>query len=138
MVERMVCSPRALPPETRAAAAALAGEVNPANLPAAHGLLRVVGDAGLVREAIAAVTTKYWHGAAGVRLTVGFLDGPGRGPAQADPGAHERVGHHGQRAVHPGGGPTLRCASAVRAGPTAATGPTWAPTSCRSPPESPR
>ena len=76
MVERMVCTPKALPPERRAAAAVAAGEVNPANLPAAHGLLRFVAHAGLVREAIAAVTTKYWHGAAGVRLTVGFLDGP--------------------------------------------------------------
>ena len=55
------------------AAARTAVEINPVNHPA------VARAAGLAPElstrvAIAALTTKYWHNAGGVKLTVGFLD----------------------------------------------------------------
>lgn len=43
---------------------------------------------------IAMLTTKKWH-TVGVHLTVGFLDTPPGGVAQAPAAAHERMGQNG-------------------------------------------
>jgi hypothetical protein len=70
----MVCTPRILPKDLWLLAAHVASEVNPLNRPSL-GHLAEVAPGGNDHAFIAALTTKYWHGG-GVRLTVGFLDGP--------------------------------------------------------------
>jgi hypothetical protein len=76
VTDPIVCTPRSLPFGARAAAALAAAEVNPVNRPPQHHIDGLAGDASVRRAAIAALTTKYWHGAGGVRLPVGFLDRP--------------------------------------------------------------
>jgi len=74
--EVRVCTPRALPPEEWEAAAATAVAINPVNRPAVERLAGMVPAYIDLRPAFLAVlTTKYWHNAEGVHLTVGFLDG---------------------------------------------------------------
>lgn len=72
--EPIVCTPRSLPPELRDLAAARACALNPVNRPPGGPLAALLGHAP-VPEHLALLTTKYW-GAAGVLLTVGFLDNP--------------------------------------------------------------
>src|SRR3954470_7709646 len=73
-VERtLVCTPRALPRALWEDAARTAIGVNPVNRPAVDRAL-ALAPALSNREAIAALTTKYWHNADGVKLTVGFVD----------------------------------------------------------------
>lgn len=74
-MDPIVCSPRSLPKASRVAAAQHAIEANPQNRPAAEALHGVMRGLNLTPERIAVMTTKYW-GAAGVHLTVGFLDNP--------------------------------------------------------------
>jgi Astacin (Peptidase family M12A) len=75
MTDVMVCTPRSLPKEKWIEAADRAVTVNPANHPRIERLVRAMPDIHLDRLRIAVVTAKYW-GAAGVKLTVGFLDNP--------------------------------------------------------------
>jgi hypothetical protein len=75
MKEVLVCSPKSLPKARWIEAAAKAVEVNPANHPRIERLVRAMPEIQLDRLRIAVVTAKYW-GAAGVKLTVGFLDSP--------------------------------------------------------------
>jgi hypothetical protein len=56
-------------------AARRATDINPVNRPPLERLGMVVRGFKPDPERLAVLTTKYWHGA-GVRLTVGFLDGP--------------------------------------------------------------
>ena len=77
MIDVMVCTPRSLPKEKWIEAADRAVTVNPANHPRIERLVRAMPDIHLDRLRIAVVTAKYW-GAAGVKLTVGFLDNPPR------------------------------------------------------------
>src|SRR5688500_9162539 len=74
--ERMVCTPKSLPPEARGAAALTAAGINPVNHPPVDRLVGLMPAGASRREFIAALTTKYWHNREGVRLTVGFLDSP--------------------------------------------------------------
>jgi hypothetical protein len=76
VTDPIVCTPRSLPLGAQEAAAAVAAEVNPVNRPPQHALTGIADHASVRRAAIAALTTKYWHGAGGVRLPVGFLDRP--------------------------------------------------------------
>jgi len=71
--EYAMCMPKKLPQSKQVAAAKAAAEHNPMNLPPP----RAMGRLGLepTRQRIAIVTSKYW-GAAGVKLTVGFMDNP--------------------------------------------------------------
>ena len=69
-----MCTPRSLPSELWDAAAQTAVEINPVNHPPVERMMRLVPDASIRRAAIAALTTKYWHNADGVKLTVGFVD----------------------------------------------------------------
>jgi len=75
MTDVMVCTPRSLPKEKWIESADRAVTVNPANHPRIERLVRAMPDIHLDRLRIAVVTAKYW-GAAGVKLTVGFLDNP--------------------------------------------------------------
>lgn len=70
----IVCQPKFLPRNQWANAARMAASVNPLNQPPARaaGLRRPLSPAE-----IAVLTTKYW-GPAGVKLTVSFLDNPGK------------------------------------------------------------
>ena len=72
---RLVCSPKSLPRAKWIAAADRAVEQNPANHPRLERLIRAMPDVHIDKLRIAVVTAKYW-GPAGVKLTVGFLDGP--------------------------------------------------------------
>ena len=72
--ELIVCTPKQLPRSAWIVAAARAVSVNPANRPMVEHL-PMTGVAPPAPEAIAVMTTKYWHGG-GVDLTVKFLDGP--------------------------------------------------------------
>jgi hypothetical protein len=69
-----VCLPKYLPPTQRVAAAKRAAAINPVNQPAAALVAR---NFSLRPEFIAVLTTKYW-GAAGVSLSVSFMDGPSK------------------------------------------------------------
>jgi hypothetical protein len=69
------CAVRLLPQQTWIAAAKAAIAINPANAPAIHLLRLAAPNAVIPPEHLALLTAKYW-GSAGVRLTVGFLDGP--------------------------------------------------------------
>ena len=71
----LVCTPKSLPREHWIKAAERAVAVNPANHPRLERLVRAMPGIELDRLRIAVVTAKYW-GAAGVKLTVGFLDNP--------------------------------------------------------------
>ena len=75
MTDMRVCTPRSLPKDKWIEAADRAVTVNPANHPRIERLVRAIPDIQLDRLRIAVVTAKYW-GAAGVKLTVGFLDNP--------------------------------------------------------------
>lgn len=75
MPDPIVCTPKSLPKSRWIDAAAKAVEVNPANHPRIERLVRAMPEIQLDRLRIAVVTAKYW-GAAGVKLTVGFLDSP--------------------------------------------------------------
>ncbi len=72
---QLVCSPKSLPPARWIAAADRAVEQNPANHPRLERLIRAMPDVHIDKLRIAVVTAKYW-GPAGIKLTVGFLDGP--------------------------------------------------------------
>jgi hypothetical protein len=73
--EVLVCSPKSLPEELWEPAARTAIEVNPVNRPPVERLSGMVPGLAEMRPAfIAVLTTKYWHNAGGVHLTVGFLD----------------------------------------------------------------
>jgi hypothetical protein len=69
----IMCHPKTLPQHLWVPAAAKAAEVNPVNRPNVR--MMAIGAPHAMPEPahIALLTTKYW-GAAGVRLTVGFLD----------------------------------------------------------------
>jgi hypothetical protein len=75
MPEIIVCQPKRLARRHWERAAARATEINPVNHPPIERLTGVMPQFRPTRERIAALTTKYW-GTKGVRLTVGFLDGP--------------------------------------------------------------
>jgi hypothetical protein len=70
---KLVCQPRQLPEADRIAAAHKAVEVNPLNAPNVQHLA-AFGFTPSPSQ-LALVTSKFW-GAAGVHLTVGFLDNP--------------------------------------------------------------
>jgi hypothetical protein len=76
------CRLKTLPPHQQAEGARRAIEVNPANRPllllAWEMLQRHAGcePAAVPRHEMLAVLTSKWWGGGGVRLTVGFLDGP--------------------------------------------------------------
>jgi hypothetical protein len=72
---QLVCSPKSLPRARWIAAADRAVVQNPANHPRLERLIRAVPDVRIDKLRIAVVTAKYW-GPVGVKLTVGFLDGP--------------------------------------------------------------
>ncbi|HEX4861326.1 MAG TPA: M12 family metallopeptidase, partial [Rhizomicrobium sp.] len=69
----ITCRPKSLPSEQLVAAADIATSINPLNHPHLHVLAGAVGGFAPTKAHIAIATTKYW-GAAGVNLTVGFLD----------------------------------------------------------------
>lgn len=73
--QRLTCTPKGLPKKQWIEAARVARDINPVNYPPVErmaGLMR--GFAPKPLE-IAVLTTKYW-GPKGIRLTVGFFDGP--------------------------------------------------------------
>lgn len=69
------CSIKSLPKDGWTAAANKAVAINPANAPAVFALRAVAPDTVIPPMHLALLTAKYW-GAKGVKLTVGFLDGP--------------------------------------------------------------
>lgn len=71
----ITCTPRSLPRELVRHAADLAFARNPANRPPIEKLTRLVDGVKVTADFLAIMRGKYW-GAAGVRLTVGFLDDP--------------------------------------------------------------
>lgn len=73
--EPIVCTPKILPRHLWIVAAKNATEINPVNHPPIERLMMVMRGFEPEPERIAVLTTKYW-GAAGVHLTVGFLDNP--------------------------------------------------------------
>ena len=70
-----VCSIKLLPAHEWVQAAASAARINPANAPADQFLRSVAAEVDIKPDHLALLTAKYW-GSRGVRLTVGFLDGP--------------------------------------------------------------
>ncbi|MBO3745992.1 hypothetical protein J5X84_07935 [Streptosporangiaceae bacterium NEAU-GS5] len=74
-MERPTCSIKMLPTKQLMSAARDAITINPANAPDIQSLNQIAPNAVIPPEHLAALTGKYW-GNAGVRLTVGFLDGP--------------------------------------------------------------
>ena len=74
-IERMTCVPKSLPRSKWVAAAEHASNINPTNRPPIERLVRVMRAYVAEPLHLAVVTKKYW-GAAGVKLTVGFLDNP--------------------------------------------------------------
>lgn len=74
MSELIVCKPKRLPLDQLVSAARNATEINPMNHPPIERLTRIMPEFVPNPERIAVLTTKYWH-TAGVKLTVGFLDG---------------------------------------------------------------
>ena len=75
MSERIVCTPRQLPKSKLIDAARIATQINPHNHPHVAQLTRLMPDFKPTPARIAVVTKKYWL-IGGVKLTVGFLDGP--------------------------------------------------------------
>lgn len=71
----VACRPKALPDHKLLAAAEVAVEENPANHAPIERLMALRPNFRPTKQDIALLRTKYW-GAAGVRLTVGFLDRP--------------------------------------------------------------
>jgi hypothetical protein len=71
----LVCKPMSLPRAKWVPAAETAIEVNPVNRAPVERLALLNPRLTPTREHLALMTTKYW-GAAGVHLTVGFLDNP--------------------------------------------------------------
>jgi hypothetical protein len=73
--ELVVCTPKSLPEDLWEQAAQTAIDVNPVNRPPVEQLSGMVPELARMRPAfIAVLTTKYWHNAGGVHLSVGFLD----------------------------------------------------------------
>ena len=70
-----ICLLKRLPRELWVEASRTAAEINPVNHPPLERLARIDPGFDPTPERIAVVTTQYWA-AAGVRLTVGFLDNP--------------------------------------------------------------
>jgi hypothetical protein len=68
------CSIKSLPADKWLEAAHTAARINPANAPAVHQAMSLM-PAQLNNMRLAVLTAKFW-GAAGVHLTVGFLDDP--------------------------------------------------------------
>jgi hypothetical protein len=75
MPNPIVCTLKQLPRELWVSAAKKAAEINPINHAPVHRLMSLIPNFEPTTERIAIVTTEYWH-AKGVRLTVGFFDGP--------------------------------------------------------------
>jgi hypothetical protein len=75
MADPIVCTPKHLPKTKLVDAARIARQVNPLNHPHVEQLTRLMPAFKPTPQRIAVVTKKYW-GARGVKLTVGFLDGP--------------------------------------------------------------
>jgi hypothetical protein len=73
MAKIIVCTPKQLPREQWVAAADRAVKINPSNRPMLERLPMVLHGFAPTKEAIAVVTSKYWHGG-GVDLTVRFVD----------------------------------------------------------------
>ena len=73
--ETKACAIKLLPRSQWVEAARRAISINPANAPMAHMLHLGTAAAVITPERLAIVTSKYW-GAAGVHLTVSFLDNP--------------------------------------------------------------
>lgn len=71
----IVCTPRQLPAHLVIPAAQVAARVNPRNHPHGHTIARALRDGPVGPERIAVLIDRKWP-ASGVRLTVGFLDGP--------------------------------------------------------------
>lgn len=74
-IERMACTPKSLPRAKWVAAADHACAVNPANRAPIERLVRVMRGFTVNKQRLSVSVKKYW-GAAGVKLTVGFLDTP--------------------------------------------------------------
>jgi hypothetical protein len=74
-MERLTCVPKSLPRSKWVAAAEHATSINPTNRPPIERLVRAMRGYVAQPMHLAVVTKKYW-GAAGVKLTVGFLDSP--------------------------------------------------------------
>lgn len=74
-MDPILCSPRSLPKSRLVEAAEHAVSTNPANRPAIEGLHAVMPAFKASPQRLAVMTKKNW-GAAGVNLTVGFLDNP--------------------------------------------------------------
>ncbi|MET3805630.1 hypothetical protein ABIB25_002634 [Nakamurella sp. UYEF19] len=74
-MERPSCSIKVLPSDQWIDAAAAAVEINPTNAPATQALRLSMPDTVIEPAHLALLTSKYW-GSGGVRLTVGFMDGP--------------------------------------------------------------
>lgn len=75
MIKSIVCTPKHLPKSRLVDAAKVARQVNPFNHPHVEQLTRLMPGFKPTPQRIAVVTKKYW-GTRGVKLTVGFLDGP--------------------------------------------------------------
>lgn len=71
----LVCTPRQLPSHLVIPAAQLAARVNPLNHPHGPTIARALRDGPIGPQRIAVLVDRKWP-ASGVRLTVGFLDGP--------------------------------------------------------------
>ncbi len=71
----LVCTPKALPRRLWVSAAKRARDINPLNHAPIDRLMAVLPGYQPTAEHLAVLTSKYWH-TDGVRLTVGFLDGP--------------------------------------------------------------
>lgn len=74
-LERLTCTPKSLPRSQWIAAATHARDVNPINRPPIERLVRAMPGFAPTPMHLAVMTRKYW-GIKGVKLTVGFLDGP--------------------------------------------------------------
>jgi Astacin (Peptidase family M12A) len=71
----LVCTPRQLPDDLLVPAAQTAARLNPVNHPTPQAIARALGAGPIGPERIAVLVDRKWP-ASGVRLTVGFLDGP--------------------------------------------------------------
>ncbi len=72
----IVCTPKSLPRAKRIQAANTAIGINPVNRPPVERMMSLVsGGRPETKSFLAVLTTKYWQ-SKGVKLTVGFLDGP--------------------------------------------------------------
>ena len=71
----LVCTPRRLPRNLWAQAARNAVKIEPRNYGRVNRLIRIAPKLKLTPEHIAAITDRKWP-VSGVRLTVGFMDGP--------------------------------------------------------------